>query len=97
MPELHRYTFTPFQNLIIAARAVAAGQPGAVDTLNAALRSVDESFRDQANAATHIETARKGATDDLEIDDDPMVSWADGGVWVNAWVWIDDNQISHGT
>ncbi len=28
------------------------------------------------------------ADDDLEIDDNPAISHADGGVWVAAWVWV---------
>jgi predicted RNA-binding Zn-ribbon protein involved in translation (DUF1610 family) len=33
---------------------------------------------------------REYATDELEIDDNPMLSRApdDGGVWVAAWVWV---------
>jgi hypothetical protein len=29
-----------------------------------------------------------GSSDDIEIDDHPMVSRGDGGVWVSAWVWL---------
>lgn len=36
-----------------------------------------------------IQKARKQWTsDDLEIDDKPSVSVADGGCWVAAWVWV---------
>lgn len=28
-------------------------------------------------------------TDDVEIDDQPVLSVADGGVWVSAWVWVE--------
>lgn len=36
-----------------------------------------------------IEAARSNyATDDIEIDDDPLLSIADEGVWVSAWVWV---------
>jgi len=33
------------------------------------------------------------ANDDIEIDDCVMVSVGDGGVWVSAWVWVDDDQL----
>ncbi len=34
-------------------------------------------------------TAVKFLSDDeLEIDDDALVSKSDGGAWVQAWVWI---------
>ena len=32
------------------------------------------------------------ATDDLEFDDNPVVSEAEHGTWVSAWVWV-----AHGT
>lgn len=36
-----------------------------------------------------IEKARDIHTsDDVEIDDQPILSIADEGVWVNAWVWV---------
>jgi len=41
------------------------------------------------DAADVIEAARaKYASDDLEIDDSPMISEGDGGAWVAAWVWV---------
>lgn len=36
-----------------------------------------------------IEAARSNyADDDCEIDAKPLLSVADGGVWVSAWVWV---------
>lgn len=36
-----------------------------------------------------IETARKTyASGDLAIDDQPLVSVANNGAWVSAWVWV---------
>ena len=55
--------------------------------LESALGRVDLALEDQANCAEDIKRARELATDDLEIDDEPMVSVSDRGVWVNAWVW----------
>ena len=47
--------------------------------------------REQAVASAYIDCARKQyatSTDNLEIDDEPNVSIADGGAWVAAWVWV---------
>lgn len=39
--------------------------------------------------ADAIAEARKAyANDVLEIDDNPLLSIADSGVWVSAWVWV---------
>lgn len=29
-----------------------------------------------------------GSDDDIEIDDEPLLSAADDGTWVSAWVWV---------
>ena len=29
-----------------------------------------------------------GSDDNIEIDDDALVSEGDGGAWVQAWVWV---------
>lgn len=43
----------------------------------------------RATYAAEIQSVRDGlADDDLEIDDSPLLSPADDGVWVNAWVWV---------
>lgn len=34
------------------------------------------------------EAVRQYGSEDVEIDDDPATSEAEGGVWVSAWVWI---------
>ena len=42
-----------------------------------------------------IELARdQYASDDLEIDDDAKVSESSEGVWVQAWVWLDNAHLS---
>lgn len=45
-----------------------------------------------AEARKHIGFARKDyaepSDNDLEIDDVPMISPSDEGVWVSAWVWV---------
>ncbi len=32
-------------------------------------------------------------SDDLEIDPEPPTSEADGGTWVQAWVWVQDSDL----
>jgi hypothetical protein len=32
--------------------------------------------------------ARGLCNDELEVDDDPVVSLAEGGAWVAAWLWV---------
>jgi hypothetical protein len=42
----------------------------------------------------YIQKARDEYTDDeLEIDDNPVVSHGDDGVWVSAWVWVSDEDV----
>lgn len=41
----------------------------------------------------HRQAAQKRANDDLEIDDDAIVSAGDDpGAWVHAWIWITDEE-----
>lgn len=83
-----QFSYVPFQNLIDASRAVVAGKPTAMQELQTALSRVDSAFDDQAACSGEIQRAREVATDELEVDDEPMVSVSDQGVWVNAWVWV---------
>ena len=83
-----RFSYAPFQDLIEAARAVVAGKPSAMQQLQAALSRVDSAFEAQADCSDEIRQARELATDELEIDDEPLVSIGDRGVFVNAWVWV---------
>lgn len=44
---------------------------------------------DRERFAAEIAKARgKYTSDEVEIDDNPLVSVTDDGVWVNAWVWV---------
>lgn len=49
------------------------------------------------SATAYVSKAREKyadpSSDDIEIDDDPFISTADGGIWVNAWVWVSDEEI----
>lgn len=46
---------------------------------------------EKAIASAYVAQARKQyatSTSDLEIDDEPQVSFAENGAWVAAWVWV---------
>jgi hypothetical protein len=55
---------------------------------------------DQAEVLTALATSapaqfpeyaeRVDTDDDLEVDDNPLYSRSDSGVWVSAWVWVPD-------
>ena len=50
----------------------------------------------QKQRAAAISVARKDrAGDDLKVygDEDNAVSEAEGGVWVQVWIWVSDKQI----
>jgi molybdopterin synthase catalytic subunit len=46
---------------------------------------------------TYIGIARQkyegASNNDIEIDEDPAVSIADGGAWVAAWVWVTQEEV----
>lgn len=62
------------------------------DAAAAARLLADKASEQDRNRANHdgtIQCARAMYTDDdCEIDDLPMLSVADKGVWVSAWVWV---------
>jgi hypothetical protein len=44
-----------------------------------------------SSRAEYIEQARRrfsAVTSEIEIDDEPVISVAEEGVWVSAWVWV---------
>ncbi|MGA2833372.1 MAG: hypothetical protein ABSE55_09900 [Terracidiphilus sp.] len=46
---------------------------------------------EKAIASAYVAQARRQystSTSDLEIDDEPQVSFAENGAWVAAWVWV---------
>jgi hypothetical protein len=54
---------------------------------------MDAATTDDRPRATpdQIDEAREMySDDDIEIDDDALVSEGDGGAWVQAWVWVPD-------
>lgn len=40
-----------------------------------------------------IDVARKQTDDEHEIDDEPKTSEGEGGVWVQSWVWVSNEEI----
>ena len=57
--------------------------------LQAAIAACNEDIAARRASADEIEAARdEWASDDIEIDDVPLVSPAEDGVWVNAWLWV---------
>lgn len=59
------------------------------------LRILSRKFRSLAldhgvDPASYIEAARATAHDELEVDDEPMVSPGENGegCWVSSWVWV---------
>lgn len=59
----------------------------------AALQDVEQAVALRSSYADEIEEARAQCDDDLEIDDDPVLSEGEDGVWVSAWVFV---AIEHG-
>jgi len=74
------------RELVAKLKGMAIHESHYQDLANA-LQSQDEV---RAAHELTIEAARSNyASDDIEIDDLPMVAeTADGGVWVSAWVWV---------
>ena len=77
----------------LARDVIAAWESGdpahAIDSLEAYLQRVDD---ERSAHDLTICAARSNYEDssdhDVEIDDKPLLSIADEGVWVSAWVWV---------
>ena len=91
-------TYSPTNDLYKAASALLASL-GAVPeftpelvTLQKAVEVCREEIDNREAFATEIQKARDEYTMDsscdVEIDDEPVLSVADEGVWVSAWVWV---------
>ena len=90
-------TYGPAERLFQAAAAIERcldrGLAEAPDKetaeLKAALEECRNAIGERTAYAQEIEKAREEfANDELEIDDDPVTSVSDEGVWVSAWVWV---------
>ncbi len=62
---------------------------GAVRELSKALTEIDEARTKHAAA---IAVARQQCNDELEIDDEPLLSDSENGVWVGAWIYVPTQQ-----
>jgi len=84
-------SYVPVSDLIEAARSfhVRPDDSKARESLSRALNGVAQAERERDSYRDAIAEARECyADDDCEIDDEPVVSIGDDGVWVNAWVWV---------
>jgi len=63
-----------------------------IDAIKSTAQQELEWLHEQAAAAsTHAEAIAKAmleTDDDLVIDEHPIVSEAEEGVWVNSWLWV---------
>ena len=91
-------TYSPTNDLYKAASALLASL-GAVPeftpelvALQKAVEACREEIDNREAFATEIQKARDEYTMDsscdVEIDDEPVLSVVDDGVWVSAWVWV---------
>lgn len=60
------------------------------------LKELREELREFSATPQEIEKAKDlYQTDEIEIDDfDVMTSPSDNGIWVSAWVWVSDKDLS---
>lgn len=56
----------------------------------AAYHEHDDIREDAVNRARDLALHRYCAGDNIEIDDDARLSHGDDGLWVQAWLWVDD-------
>lgn len=47
-----------------------------------------EAFPDLFASDAECEPAYVYANDDVELDDQPLISRAENGYWISAWVWV---------
>lgn len=90
-------TYGPANQLYEAAKQISGRIQGGkgspefqmlVTTLRDALSACDGAIKERKGYEAQIDQAREQTTDNLEIDDDPVLSPSDDGVWVSAWLWV---------
>lgn len=64
------------------------GEPADAGLIEAAQLQLRELENDRVCYAEQIDQARATCTDELEIDDDPLISASDDGVWVQSWTYV---------
>ncbi len=81
---------------ILAIQAVLAHDARDEEQLGVAMLNLRSQLDIQACAraqhATAIKVAKDAASDDLQIDEFPLVAEGDNGVWVSSWIWISDEE-----
>lgn len=77
------------------AYARLSGQAGMVDTLHISERDVNP--HKGPIDKTYIQKAQDNYHDEgiLEVDDNAAVSMAEGGAYVEAWIWVNDTDINN--
>jgi hypothetical protein len=100
-------SYRPVEDLLSAARealklldkVTIPGVEKVRPQLQRALVEVDETvalrnLRYQA----HIDLARKRyadpSSDDIEVDDTPLISHTDEGCWISGWLWVADESVA---
>ena len=63
------------------------GSPPSDVMLEAAQLQLRELENDRVFYAKQIDQARATCTDELEIDDEPLISASNDGVWVQSWTY----------
>ncbi|MCY1215950.1 hypothetical protein D9M72_278080 [compost metagenome] len=77
------------RDVVRLRNADPAGLNAKLDTLDRLLQTMAQERLDHEDT---IQAARSNyaapSDDDLEVDDEPLLSVGEDGVWVGAWVWI---------
>lgn len=88
-------TYTPadllFQAVlkVINDDAVLHLSRGTVDAITSAHKAAKDAMREVQDNIAFVDKARElYSTDEIEIDDHPVLSVTDDGAWVSAWVWV---------
>lgn len=80
-------TYQPADRLYKAAKALLPQHQ--TPKLKLALREIEIAIQNREQYPGLIQTARDTyCTDDIEIDDHPVLSITDSGAWINAWVFV---------
>lgn len=67
--------------------------PELANKLRSWLTTADQINADRRRYAIYADAAQLKTTSELEVDGDPLVSPTDDeGVWVNAWLWVSDDE-----
>lgn len=83
------FTINGLNQLEELASMVVDSDPAAVDKAREALKRIEEMKAEMLACSKLVALARETyVTDDVEIDDHPIVSESEEHIWVNAWVFV---------